>query len=87
MNKPIEYVELFETITDEQPLKSDCNSLSIFNEGTATAQVNNRILLSQAEYIVNGNANEINRTTYNIQFITAGTKILKVTRKSYKNIN
>lgn len=84
MNKLIEYSENFETINNQMPLRSNCNSMTVVNTGTATAAINAIPILPNQQYVIQGNENEINTTTYLLSFTTAGTQQVIVIRKIYK---
>jgi hypothetical protein len=76
------YRETIDILTNPGEIKSNCNSLTIINEGTATAFINGVTLISNAQYIVNGNEQEENITQYIVSF-GAGTTILRIIRKQY----
>jgi len=76
------YRETIDILTNPGEIKSNCNSLTIINEGTATAFINGVTLIPNAQYIVNGNEQEENITQYIASFGT-GTTILRIIRKQY----
>jgi len=64
-------------------VKSDCNSITIVNIGTATAIINGLEILPNAQYISLGNEGEINKTRYRLSFSGAGTEKVLVIRKVF----
>ena len=78
----VSYRETIDILTNPGEIKSNCNSLTIINEGSATAFINGVTLIPGAQYIVNGNEQEQNITQYVASF-GAGTTILRIIRKQY----
>jgi len=64
-------------------VKSDCNSITIVNIGTATAIINGLEILPNAQYVSLGNEGEINTTRYRLAFSGVGTQVVLVIRKVY----
>jgi hypothetical protein len=64
-------------------VKSDCNSITIVNIGTATAIINGLEILPNAQYISLGNEGEINKTRYRLSFSGVGTEKVLVIRKVF----
>ena len=80
----INYYEKFEIVNTPQEIISDCNSLTIINTGTATANLNGLSIAPTAQYYAPGNETEFNTTRYRLSFTTAGTNEVLVIRKIYK---
>lgn len=80
----INYYEKFEIVNTPQEIISDCNSLTIVNTGTATANLNGLLIAPAAQYYAPGNETEFNTTRYRLSFTTAGTEEVLVIRKIYK---
>ena len=78
------YYEDFQIYNTPFEVKSNCNSLTIVNVGTATAIINGLELAPTEQYFVPGNEDEENITSYRISFTGAGTNILQVIRKIYQ---
>ena len=78
----VRYRETIDILTNPGEIKSNCNSLTIINQGTATAFINGVELIPGAQYIVNGNEGEENITQYIASF-GAGTTILRIIRKQF----
>lgn len=79
----IKFREEFTLVNRTQEIKSDCNTISIINIGTATAVINGIAITTGQQYYVQGNENEFNETRYMLSFSTAGTEIVQVIRKIY----
>jgi hypothetical protein len=80
----LNFTEDFQLYNQTQIVKSDCNSLTIVNIGTATAILNGLEIAAGAQYVILGNENELNVTRYNLSFTGVGTEIVMVIRKIYK---
>jgi len=80
----INYYEKFEIVNTPQEIISDCNSLTIINTGTATANLNGLSIAPNIQYYAPGNETEFNTTRYRLSFTTAGTEQVLVIRKIYK---
>jgi len=80
----LNFTEDFQLYNQTQIVKSDCNSLTIVNIGTATAILNGLEIAAGAQYVILGNENELNVTRYNLSFGPVGTEIVMVIRKIYK---
>lgn len=80
----INYYEKFEIVNSPQEIISDCNSLTIVNNGTATAILNGLEIAPAAQYYALGNESEFNTTRYRLSFSGAGTEQVLVIRKIYK---
>ena len=78
------YYEDFQIYNTPFEVKSNCNTLVIVNVGTATAIINGLELAPTEQYVVLGNEDEENITSYRISFTGAGTNILQVIRKIYQ---
>jgi hypothetical protein len=80
----IKFYEYFQLYNSPQELRSECNSLTVVNTGTATALIDGLTLLPGAQYYSPGNESEINMTRYRLSFTGAGTEQVLVIRKIYK---
>lgn len=69
--------------TQPQPIKSECNAITIINTGTTNARINGVPLTPGDQYIEQGNAGEIDTTDYLASFTGIGTNELTVIRKTY----
>lgn len=78
------YYEDFQLINSPQEVKSDCNSVTVINTGTATAILNGVEIIPSAQYVILGNENEYNETRYRLSFSGVGTEQVLVIRKIYK---
>jgi hypothetical protein len=65
-------------------LRSECNSITVINTGTATAIIDGLEVLPGAQYYSPGNESEINMTRYRLSFSGVGTQVVLVIRKIYK---
>ncbi len=83
MNDFIKYTETFETINQTSQIKSNCNSLTVINTGTATAQINGVSLNPGQQFVVTGNFSEFNTTEYRLSFVGPGIEQVTVIRKIY----
>ena len=79
-----QFYEYFQLVNSPQEIKSECNSLTIVNTGTATAIVEGLQILPNTQYYAPGNENEINMTRYRLSFTGVGTEQVLVIRKIYK---
>lgn len=80
----IEFIEHFQTVVKAQEVRSNCNSISFLNQGSATITINNNlILVPGAQYYSPGNRDEINISSYTLAQATAGTFNVCVMRKQY----
>ena len=78
------YYEDFQLYNQPQELRSDCNSLTLINIGTASAFINGTEILPGNQYVILGNENELNITRYRLSFDNlGGTEAVKVIRKIY----
>jgi hypothetical protein len=80
----IKFYEYFQLYNSPQELRSECNSLTVVNTGTATALIDGLQVLPGAQYYSPGNESEINMTRYRLSFTGAGTEQVLVIRKIYK---
>jgi hypothetical protein len=80
----IQFYEYFQLYNSPQELRSECNSLTVVNTGTATALIDGLEVLPGAQYYAPGNENEVNMTRYRLSFTGAGTEQVLVIRKIYK---
>ena len=62
---------------------SDCNELSIYNQGTTTMYVNGVAFLPNTGISFDGKENEQDTTKYSVRFTGAGTNLCFVIRKCY----
>jgi hypothetical protein len=79
-----QFYEYFQLVNSPQEIKSECNSLTIVNTGTATAIVEGLQILPNTQYYAPGNENEINMTRYRLSFTGVGTEQVLVIRKIFK---
>jgi hypothetical protein len=80
----LNFYEDFQLYNTTQIVRSDCNSLTVVNTGTATAILNGLEIAPGAQYYAPGNESEFNTTKYTLSFTGAGTEIVLVIRKIYK---
>lgn len=80
----IKFYEYFQLYNTPQEIRSECNSITIINTGTATAILDGLEILPGAQYYAPGNESEFNMTRYRLSFTGAGTEIVLVIRKIYK---
>jgi len=80
----LNFSEDFQLYNQTQIVRSDCNSLTVINTGTATAILNGLEIAPGAQYYAPGNENELNTTKYILSFTGVGTEIVLVIRKIYK---
>lgn len=81
--KLTKFREEFTLINQTQEIRSECNSLTVINIGTADAIINGVTIAPGEQYYVQGNENEINDTRYTISFSGAGTEQVQLIRKIY----
>jgi hypothetical protein len=79
-----QFYEYFQLVNSPQEIKSECNSITIVNTGTATAIVEGLQIAPNAQYYSPGNENEINMTRYRLSFTGGGTEQVLVIRKIFK---
>ena len=82
--KLTQFYEYFQLYNSPSELRSECNSITVINTGTATAIIDGLILLPGNQYISPGNENEINMTRYRLSFTGGGTEQVLAIRKLYK---
>ena len=80
----IQFYEYFQLYNSPQELRSECNSITVVNTGTATAIIDGLEVLPGAQYYSPGNESEINMTRYRLSFTGGGTEQVLVIRKIYK---
>ena len=80
----IQFYEYFQLYNQPSEVRSECNSITVVNTGTATAIIDGLVILPGAQYYSPGNENEINMTRYRISFTGIGTEQVLVIRKLYK---
>lgn len=80
----IKFYEYFQIYNQPQEIVSNCNSITVINIGTATAILDGLSLVPNAQYISQGNENELNESRYRVSFSGGGTEVLLVIRKIYK---
>ena len=83
MKKQVFY-EYFQLYNTPQEVRSDCNSLTVINTGTATAVLDGLLIAPGAQYYSPGNEDEFNTTRYRLSFTGGGNEIVTVIRKIYK---
>jgi hypothetical protein len=79
-----QFYEYFQLYNQPSELRSECNSITVINTGTATAVIDGLEVAPNAQYYSPGNENEINMTRYRLSFTGAGTEQVLVIRKIYK---
>jgi hypothetical protein len=80
----IQFYEYFQLYNLPSELRSECNSLTVINTGTATALIEGLELLPGAQYYAPGNESEINMTRYRLSFSGGGIQQVLAIRKIYK---
>lgn len=78
------FTEYFQLYNSPQEIRSDCNSLTVINIGTATAILDGLQILPGNQYYSPGNEGEVNKTRYRLSFTGAGTEEVLVIRKIYQ---
>jgi len=78
------YYEDFKLLNTPQEVISNCNSLTVLNNGTATAVLNGVEIIPGAQYVILCNENELNETRYRLSFTGVGTEQVLVIRKIYQ---
>jgi len=78
------FTEDFKLVNTPQEVRSECNSLTVINTGTATAVLNGVEIAPGDQYISLGNENEYNLTRYRLSFTGVGTNEVVVIRKIYQ---
>lgn len=77
------FKEDFQLYNIPSEVRSECNSITILNIGTATAIINGIQILPGDQYVSLGNEDEVNMTRYRLSFTGAGTEEVLVIRKMY----
>ena len=80
----IEFIEYFQLYNIPQEVRADCNSITVINNGGATAILEGLEIAPGAQYYSEGNKDEVNRTRYRLSFTGAGTEQVIVIRKIYQ---
>ena len=80
----IQFYEYFQLYNSPSELRSECNSITVINTGTATAIIDGLEVVPGAQYYSPGNESEINMTRYRLSFSGVGTEQVLVIRKIYK---
>jgi hypothetical protein len=80
----IKFYEYFQLYNQPSELRSESNSITVVNTGTATAIIDGLEVLPGAQYYSPGNESEINMTRYRLSFVGGGTEQVLVIRKIYK---
>ena len=78
------FTEDFKFINFPQEIRSECNSLTVINTGSATAVINGVQIAPGDQYISPGNEDEFNLTRYRLSFTGVGTNEVAVIRKVYQ---
>jgi hypothetical protein len=63
-------------------IESNCNSIYFYNQGTTVCTIDQLVLTPGMAWAIEGNADEINKTFYNVQFV-GNTGQLVITRKIF----
>jgi hypothetical protein len=77
------FTEQISTYTTDQPLKSDCGDLTVYNIGSSNAYINGLQIAPGDQYIVRANELEINRTVYTLSFDNSATNLVQVIKKIF----
>lgn len=78
------FTEYFQLYNSPQEIRSDCNSLTVINIGTATAILDGLQILPGNQYYSPGNEGEVNKTRYRLSFSGGGNEEVLVIRKIYQ---
>lgn len=78
------FTESFQLYNQPQEVRSDCNSLTVVNTGTATAILEGLEIAPGSQYVSQGNEGEFNQTRYRLSFQSPGTEQVLVIRKIYR---
>ena len=78
------FYEYFQLYNIPQELRADCNELTVVNIGTSKAFIEGLEIIPGAQYVSNGNENEVNETRYRLSFDNLGDNVVLVIRKIYK---
>ena len=82
----IEYTITNNSYTKGQDIKSDCNSLTFYNNGTNIVVVDGVQYMPGQQFPIPGNLGEIIRKNFNLQFVNiGGNNNVVVYRKIYIN--
>ncbi len=69
-------------ITKTQPVESNCRSITFeIQTGASPCFIDNKPLIINRPYTINGYPGELNTTIYNVRWGTGGDQILYVTRE------
>lgn len=79
----IKYSVSFITYSQANQISSNCNSITFYNQGTATAYIEGVPIISGASLAIDGNECEFTDDIFNLTFDTTGTTILTVIKKTY----
>lgn len=73
-----------EIISKPGPVRTQCNSITFLNQGTATIALNSSIpVLPGAQYVEQGNEHDLYTEPFMLSAITAGTLQVLVIRKNF----
>lgn len=78
------FIEEFQTYTSVSEVRTNCNSITVVNTGTAIAVLEGLEIAPGDQYISLGNEQEFNSTRYRLSFTGGGTEQVVVIRKIYK---
>jgi hypothetical protein len=78
------FTEDFKLYNQPQEIRSECNSLTVVNIGTATAILDGLQIAPGTQYYSPGNEGELNKTRYRLSFTGGGTEQVLVIRKIYQ---
>jgi hypothetical protein len=78
------FIEEFQTYTAVSEVRTNCNSITVVNTGTAIAVLEGLEIGPGDQYISLGNEQEFNSTRYRLSFTGGGTEQVVVIRKIYK---
>lgn len=74
----------FTQYTQNTQIQGNCNAITFINTGAINVQVNQFILEPSAQITIGGNAGEIDKTNYNINFEGATDGVISVIKKIYE---
>jgi hypothetical protein len=67
-----------------QQIKSNCNSIQFYNQGTSNVTINNQLtLIGGQSFTIEGNENEMCVTDFNLTFDNTAVNNCLVTKKTY----
>lgn len=73
----------FTQYTQNTVITGNCNAITFINTGTINVQVNQFVLAPDAQLTIGGNENEVDLSTYAINFQGTTNGIISVIKKIY----